>query len=128
MRLAVLIALLALPAAAGQRADLYGTWGTAKQCERAPIVPGGTALAEPFVITADWLKQGRLWCRLDWYPVEQRAAGIFTGADAHCGEDAVRGYILGMDLTDDALTLRWNVLLSNGPLMRCTAPSRPAPP
>ena len=115
----VLLALIALPADAQEREALYGTWGTEKQCTRQPIKPGGTVLAQPFEISDRWLKQGELWCRLDWFPLEQRSDGIFTGAYAHCGEDAVRGYILGMELTGQDLKLRWNVFLSNGPLARC---------
>ncbi|MEM6934565.1 MAG: hypothetical protein AAF526_13425 [Pseudomonadota bacterium] len=120
MRSAILIALLAFPATGEQRDIFYGPWGTAKQCSRLPVIAGGTVLAEPFVISSDWLKQGSLWCRLDWFPIEPRDDGLFTGAYAQCGEDSVQNYILGMYLSGDELTLRWNVLLSNGPLARCT--------
>jgi hypothetical protein len=53
MRLAFLIVLLALqipPALAEDRTVFCETWGTAKQCARQPLKPGGTVLAEPFVI------------------------------------------------------------------------------
>ena len=122
MRLPLLIAsiaLLAVPAAADDRAVFYGTWGTAKQCSRAPIKPGGTVLSEPFVISAEWLRQGRFWCRLRWGPMEPRKDGFFTGAHTQCGEDGARGYFLGMVLSGDNLTLRWDFPLSNGPLRRC---------
>ncbi|MEM8648745.1 MAG: hypothetical protein AAGF86_20715 [Pseudomonadota bacterium] len=128
MRYALLIALLAFPAAAlsaatavaaDEREVFYGTWGTPKQCARAPIKPGGTVLAEPFEIDAEWLRQGRFWCRLSWYPIEQREDGFFTGARAQCGEDSVRGYSLGMVLSGDKLTLRWDFPRSNGPLALC---------
>ena len=113
------IAFLAVPATADERAMFYGSWGTAKQCSRAPIKPGGTVLSEPFVISSEWLRQGRFWCRLTWGPMERREDGFFTGADAQCGEDSVRGYFLGMALSGDDLTLRWNFPFSNGPLARC---------
>ena len=119
MRYALLIVLLAFPATAGERTVFYGTWGTAEQCARAPIKPGGTVLAQPFEIGAGWLKQGRIWCRLRWFPVQPREDGSFTGANAQCGEDAVRDYILRMELSGDDLTLRWGLLRSNGPLRRC---------
>ena len=127
MRPAFLIALLAFPAAViagtaeeGERADFFGTWGTAQQCARAPIKPGGTVLAEPFEIRPGWLRQGRIWCRLRWFPIESRGDGLFTGANAQCGEDAVRGYFLRMELSGDDLTLRWGLQRSNGPLARCS--------
>ncbi len=122
MRLPLLItsiALFAVPAAADDRTVFYGTWGTAKQCAGAPIRPGGTVVAEPFVISSGWLKQGRFWCRLSWGPVERRGNGYFSGAHAQCNEDAVRGYFLGMILSGDDLTLRWDFPLSSGPLRRC---------
>lgn len=121
MRWTLLFTFLTLPtiAAADAREQFYGTWGTAKQCAKDPIKEGLTVRAQPFEITDEWLKQGQLWCRLDWFPVEPREDSVFTGAYAQCGEDAVRGYILGMRLSDEKLTLRWDVLLSNGPLARC---------
>ncbi|MCY6379951.1 hypothetical protein [Hoeflea prorocentri] len=122
MRLPLLIALAALcaaPVAARDRTAIYGTWGTEKQCARTPIKPGGTVLSEPFVISSQWLRHGKFWCRLDWGPVEPRENGVFTGAHAQCGEDSTRGYFLGVILTGDDLTLRWDFPLSNGPLKRC---------
>ncbi len=123
MRLPLLIAFItwhAVPVAADDRAVFYGTWGTAEQCSRAPIRLGGTVLAEPFVISSDWLKQGRFWCRLSWGPMERRDDGFFTGAHAQCNEDSIRGYFLGMILSGDDLTLRWDFPVSNGPLRRCS--------
>ena len=120
-----MLVLLALPNALlaedDARAPFFGIWGTAQQCARAPIKPGGSVLAEPFEIGAEWLKQGPLWCGLDWFPVQARQNGAFTGARAQCGEDSIQGYNLRMELSDDALTLRWGFLISNGPLMRCPA-------
>ena len=118
----ILLACLATTTAfadSGEHSRFLGTWGTSKQCNHDPIKPGGTVLATPFEIRADWLRHGTLWCQLDWGPVEQRDSGYFTGANARCGEDAVRDYFLGMTLTGDALTLRWQPFLANGPLARC---------
>ncbi len=115
----IALALIATPAVAGERSVFFGTWGTAKQCAREPIRSGGTVLAEPFVIGANWLKQGQHWCRLRWGPLEVRDDGFFTAAHAQCGEDAVRGYFLGMILLGEDLTLRWDFPVSNGPLQRC---------
>jgi len=119
-----MIVLLAFPvasAAADEREVFYGTWGTEKQCARAPIQDGVDVLAEPFVIDSRWLKQGWHYCSLRWGPIEAREDGFFTGAHAQCGEDSVRGYFLGMDLSGDNLTLRWEFPHSNGPLARCPA-------
>ncbi len=125
MRRVFLILFTALAAGAAAAADerevFYGTWGTARQCDRAPIQPGGTVLAEPFEIDAEWLKHGRIWCRLDWFPIEPRGDGFFTGARAQCGEDSAVDYLLGMELSGDVLTLRWDFHLV-GPLARCPGP------
>ena len=106
-------------AIAEEREPFFGSWGTPQQCAREPIKPGGTVLASPIEIDIDWLRQGQIWCRLTWFPVEPRGDGQFTGARAQCGEDSVQDYILGMTLADDALTVRWSFLVSNGPLGRC---------
>jgi len=122
MRIAVLIALFTFPAiAAEERENFYGTWGTEKQCARVPLKPGVTVLAEPFEIRPGWLRQGTHWCRLKWGPIEARENGFFTAAHASCGEDAVRDYFLGMELSSGELTLRWDFPHSNGPLARCPA-------
>ena len=109
----------AMPANANEYADFIGVWGTEKQCARAPIIEGGTRLAEPFEITGLWLKQGAVFCGLTWGPVEKRDNGAFTIANARCGEDSVQDYLLGMRFVDEKLTLRWEISLSNGPLQRC---------
>ena len=122
MRTALTIAILSLSAihaSATERDAFYGSWGTPEQCAREPLKAGGTVLAEPFAITHEWLKQGRLWCRLSWFPIEPRGDGFFTVAQAQCGEDSVRDYFLRFELSGGKLTLRWGFLLSNGPLRRC---------
>ena len=120
MRYALLFILIAFPAAAADdRATFYGTWGTAKQCARTPLKPGGTVLAAPFEINSQWLKHGNVWCRLNWFPIQPREDGAFTGARAQCGEDSIRDYFLRMERSGKELTLRWGLLLSNGPLVRC---------
>ncbi|MEM6486900.1 MAG: hypothetical protein AAF677_01300 [Pseudomonadota bacterium] len=116
------LGVAALPAAAqsDERKRLYGTWGTDQQCAREPLAPDLTILAEPFEIGPQWLKRGQVWCALNWFPVEQRPDGIFTGAFARCGEDGVRDYVVGMRLTGDSLTLRWDFFsVVNGPLAQC---------
>ena len=105
--------------AAEEREAIYGVWGNQNQCSRAPIKPGGTALSQPFEISARWIRQGQFWCSLEWGPLEARKNGIFTAANARCGEDTVRGYFLGMNLSDGQLKLSWDLGRSNGPLIRC---------
>ena len=123
MRRLLLILPFLVPALASAaddgRAAFHGTWGTVDQCNRAPIKPGGTVLAQPFEISAQWLKQGTLWCNLNWGPMQKRPTGLFTAAMAQCGEDSVRGYFVGMELKAGKLTLRWDFPRSSGPLSRC---------
>ncbi|MEM8795847.1 MAG: hypothetical protein AAGE61_09800 [Pseudomonadota bacterium] len=132
MRAFILLSLTVLPAFLGVTASFpanaedghktfYGTWGTEKQCAREPIKEGGTVLSEPFEIDREWLRQGTFFCRLNWGPIEKRQDGVFTGANAQCGEDSVRGYFLGFVLSNDQLTVRWDFPQSNGPLDRCPA-------
>ena len=121
MRYALAVILLSLPAAAEERHVFHGTWGTQAQCVGEPIKPGGSVKAAPYVIGPEWLRHGQTWCRLDWFPIEPREGGLFSGAHAHCGEDAVRSYLLGMNLARGELTLRWNLFTSAGPLSRCPA-------
>ena len=124
MRFAFLLFLMvhiSSPVAADDRAMFFGNWGTPKQCARAAIKPGGTVMAAPFVIGADWLRHGRIWCRLRWGLVAPRDDGYFASANAQCGEDSVREYFLGLILSGDELTLRWDSARINGPLPRCSA-------
>ena len=100
----------------------YGTWGTHQQCARTAIVDGGSVMHEPFEIGPVWLKQGKLWCQLNWGPLDGQNGRYFTAAHAQCGEDSVRGYFLRMQLVEGQLQLRWEFPISNGPLQRC-APS-----
>ena len=115
----ILFALLTTSAFAADRTQLFGVWGTPEQCARLPLKPGGTKLAEPFEIDRDWLKHGRFGCKLTWGPVAETEDGLFTIAQAQCGEDAVQGYRVGMVLAGEELTLRWAFPLANGPLKRC---------
>ncbi|MEP3629468.1 MAG: hypothetical protein ABJN04_05615 [Hyphomicrobiales bacterium] len=128
MRTLILTSLLILtPLAAlseeavDKREAFYGIWGTKKQCAREPFKKGGTVRAAPYVITPQWVKQGNLWCSLNWGPVENSPTGKQSAANAHCGEDSVRSYFLGFKLKDEKLTLRWDFLRANGPLEQCVA-------
>ena len=107
---------------AAENEVFYGVWGTHKQCSRAPIKPGGTVLSQPIEINSNWLRQGKLWCNLSWGPVEVRKDGFFTAAQAQCGEDTLRGYFLGMELSGDNLRLRWGFPRLSPPLARCSKP------
>lgn len=123
MRFACLIVLFAFPSVAHATSDLrgvfYGTWGTVKQCSRTPIKSGGTVLSEPFEIKPNTLRHGGVWCNLSWGPIEKRENGIFTAAHAQCGEDSVRSYLLGMELTGNNLKLRWGFPGLSDSLARC---------
>ena len=119
MRFIFLLVIFSLPAQASDYDAFFGTWGTEAQCARLPLKSGGTVLAEPYKIGRLWLRQGQLWCALRWGPVETRGNGSFTAANAQCGEDSVRDYFIGMHLTGDELTLRWEFPNKSGPLKRC---------
>ncbi|MEM6662762.1 MAG: hypothetical protein AAF666_11370 [Pseudomonadota bacterium] len=121
LTIALLFCLLTPGAAADPRAAFYGTWGTAQQCAGEPIKRGGTVPAEPFEIDEGWLRHGKIWCRLRWFPVETDGDGARSGARASCGEDAVRPYSLRMVLQGGTLTLKWDIFQSTGPLERCVA-------
>lgn len=108
------------PALADKREALYGTWGTEKQCARAPVVPGSLVQSEPFEINSQWLKRGVIWCKLSWFPVEDRQNGFYTGANAICGEDTIQRYILNMDFSNDELTILWRFSNKYGPLKLCS--------
>jgi len=98
---------------------LEGRWGTPAQCAGQPLIEGGTRLAAPIEVGAEWLKQGEVWCRLTWFDPQPRANGLYQAARAQCGEDTVQGYNLGFVLAGEALTLLWDEALVNGPLWRC---------
>ncbi len=119
--LMILFFFLSVPAIADEREVLYGTWGTEKQCARAPVVPGSLVQSEPFAINSQWLKRGVIWCKLTWLPIEKRGDGIFTGANALCGEDTVRNYLLNMTLSGEELTIVWDFPNKYGPLKQCSA-------
>lgn len=120
-KLLLLLLLGVQSAFADDRAHFHGTWGTPAQCAREPILSGGTVRAEPFEIDTEWLRQGAHWCRLNWFPVQRRDGRIYTSAQAQCGEDSVRGYLLRLELVNDDLYLRWGLRVANGPLARCPA-------
>jgi len=117
----IFLTLLFIPAAvsAEEYEDFHGTWGTPQQCAREPIQEGGTVMAEPIEIGPLWMRQGPIWCRLSWFPIEEREDGLFSGAQGFCGEDAVRGYWIGMLLRGDELRLRWDFFRASEPLQRC---------
>ena len=113
--------IFTMPAYADEdkHASLYGTWGTEKQCARAPLKPGSLVQSEPFEINSQWLKRGVIWCKLTWFPIETRKDGLFTGANAICGEDSIARYLLSMTLAHDELTILWGVANKKGPLKLC---------
>jgi hypothetical protein len=119
MRSLLILLALSLPLSADPRAGLMGQWGTQAQCAGALLVPDGSVRASPFEIRQGWLQHGGLWCRLIWFPTQDRPDGLFASARALCGEDAVRGYRLDMALSAGTLTLIWDEALVNGPLVRC---------
>ena len=119
MRLLCLLLFLTASAIAADPGPFLGKWGTEAQCSGELITTKGTKRAEPFDIRPDWLGHGDVWCRLSWGAAAPAENGHFAVARALCGEDAVRDYELRFRLNGDQLTLSWNLLFNNGPLMRC---------
>lgn len=117
----IALVLFSTPVFAVDRSILYGEWGTEQQCLRTLITPQGTKHAAPFDIGPDWLSHGDVWCRLIWSTVNETPHGAVAWAKTLCGEDSVRDYQIKLQLTDDALTVIWNLQFKNGPLSRCTA-------
>lgn len=115
-----LIFIFSTAAIADKHEALYGTWGTDKQCARAPLSPGSQVQSEPFIINSQWLKRGVIWCKLSWLPIETREDGFFTGANALCGEDTLAQYTLSMTLKGDELSILWGIANKKGPLKMCT--------
>jgi len=100
---------------------LVGLWGTDKQCAGELITPKGTKHAAPFDLRPDWLGHGEVWCRLNWWSVDQLNEGGMTAlAQAVCGEDIERDYKIRFNLRDDTLTIVWDWEFQNGPLKRCS--------
>ena len=97
----------------------YGIWGSEAQCARTLIIPQGTKHWSPFEISADWLKHGEVWCRIDWVNVVPREEGAYAVAQALCGEDDNRNYRINFNLVGDELTLIWNNEFANSALRRC---------
>jgi len=91
---------------ASDRQKLFGEWGTDAQCAGTPIVPNGTKLAAPFIISDDWLGHGEVWCRLKWSGPPKTSEGLFTNR-------------INFRLIDNELTLNWGLGINNGPLKRC---------
>ena len=116
--------LFATAAIADEREVLYGTWGTEKQCSRAPVVPGSLVESEPFIINSQWVKRGVIWCKLSWFPIEKTNDGMFTGASAVCGEDTVVRYLLSMRLSGEELSIVWGFPNKHGPLKMCKRTTR----
>jgi len=123
VRLALILSLMPAVAAANPLQALVGTWGDAAQCAREYIQEGGTVRAAPYEISAGWLRQGDFWCRLAWFPPQDRPGGLYAVAMAQCGEDAVRNWQIGFSLRTaeggDTLLILWGESLISAPLSRC---------
>ena len=115
----IALVLFIAPAHANDKEPLYGKWGTEAQCAGELITPKGTKRASPFDFQSQWLRNGEVWCRMNWGVVDKTEGGLFTVAQGQCGEDSVRGYNINFRLVGDELTLVWNLWHKVGPLMRC---------
>lgn len=118
--LALILIFAADPAWTGEQDPFLGVWGTTKQCNRAPLKEGGSVLAEPFEIRPGWLRQGSLWCKLSWFPIQDHGSSVFASTRALCGEDSARVYRLDFSQNPKGLYLIWDEQLVNGPLIECS--------
>lgn len=94
----------ALPAPAA----LLGTWGSEAQCDAFAADGSDNPALMPYEISADWIRQGFLYCALSWQGETRIDGEPRYFADASCGEDDLRDYRLTLELRDRRLRIRWS--------------------
>lgn len=100
-------------------ASLFGTWGTAAQCENWRERERADSSGVLYHLDREWLRQGGIYCYLTWRSRYPLANGLEIHALAQCGEDTLREYDLVLRLQDEQLQLRWSDDFSTRQLIRC---------
>jgi len=100
-------------------AALIATWGTPAQCRahKAGIKDDMSLL--PYVISAQWMQRGILYCNLTWLATHGNQQTVHTSAHALCGEDTVRDYRIFFNLENGILRMRWSRDFLTKKLHRC---------
>ena len=98
---------------------LLGSWGNAAQCARLAAGGSDNPGLMPYQISADWLRQGFLYCYLAWRGQTRVDGETRYFADASCGEDDLRDYRLTLELRDRRLQIRWSEDFTTAALEAC---------
>ena len=109
----------ATPGGVSAPQQLFGTWGTAEQCEAHRRGVRDDHRLFPYVIDDQWLSQGVIWCRVTW--LGQHGGGDTLRAQGYlqCGEDTLREYHVFFELLEQRLIMRWSQDFSTRALQRC---------
>ncbi|MDU8926905.1 hypothetical protein RXV86_05875 [Alisedimentitalea sp. MJ-SS2] len=105
--------------------ELIGIWGDDISCAGKPLIEGGSRSSATVEIKPGWIRNGEVWCLMDWSAPQHREEGFFINAHARCGEDAQRAWSLGFafqrgtDASEDELILLWGDTLIQGQYRRC---------
>lgn len=106
-------------AGADAPAQLLATWGTAAQCAARESGSDDNSTGSPFTLTEEWIRQGPIYCYLNWQAHTPVESGSETLAFAQCGEDTLREYRLQLLLVQDRLRIRWSDDYTTPLLQRC---------
>ena len=99
--------------------ELLGTWGTAAQCGELAAGGSDNPGLMPYQISADWIRQGFLYCSMSWRGETRIDGEPRYFADASCGEDDLRDYRLTLELRDNRLKIRWSDDFTTAALEAC---------
>ena len=103
---------------AGPKA-LFGTWGSPAQCEAHRSGDFENPALYPTQISQEWIRQGLIYCYLQWRDQSPATSGIQAIADAQCGEDTLREYRLVLELQNETLRIHWSADFSTPDLQMC---------
>lgn len=100
-------------------AALLGAWGTTSQCAAHRAGNSDDPRLFPYEISRDWIKQGMIYCYLQWLDHYQIDDGSESLAVAQCGEDNVVDYRVVLQLNSDRLRIRWSSDFTTRALESC---------
>lgn len=98
---------------------LFGTWGSPAQCEAHRSGEIDNPALYPTQISGEWIRQGMIYCYLQWRDQSPGLSGLQAIADAQCGEDTLREYRLVLELQHETLRIHWSSDFSTAGLQRC---------
>lgn len=100
-------------------ARLFGTWGTTAQCNADKAGGKQKQRFFPLVINNEWIKQGMIYCHLQWQGHSSLGTVTRAQALAQCGEDTLREYQISLNLENKKLIVRWSKDFSTKALEAC---------